>query len=175
VILVSGPVAITAPSGVRIVNVTSALQMRSAVLNAARNADAIVMAAAVGDYRPVNRFRGKMKKTRDRLTLDLVRNPDILRELGHSRMRRRLILIGFSLEASRVLDNARSKLAAKNLDLIVANDTSAFGADASTIWLIARDGTAEKFTGLSKRKAAVKLVKWIENAFRARSDSPTRH
>lgn len=119
--LVLGPTALDAPRGVHVLHVRSALQMHDAVLERALHADAVVMAAAVADYRPAERLPQKRKKTPGELDLRLVANPDILAELGAARSSRRPILIGFALETESLIEAAREKLQRKKVDLIVAN------------------------------------------------------
>lgn len=123
VTLVSGPVSIAAPRGCELVSVRAATEMQHEI-NARRDQmDAIVMTAAVADYRVAQRAEHKMKKT-DTLTLELVKNPDILAELGASRRDGRPLLVGFALETQNVLGYARDKLQKKGADLIVANHAS---------------------------------------------------
>jgi phosphopantothenoylcysteine decarboxylase/phosphopantothenate--cysteine ligase len=133
VTLVAGPLAVVPPAAAAVVPVVSAAQMRDAVLDRARAADVVIMAAAVADFRPAAAHPAKIKKGgREGLVLELERTPDILAELGRSR--RRPLLVGFAAETERLLPAARRKLREKNLDLIVANDVTVPGAgfDAET-------------------------------------------
>ena len=129
---------LTPPANVKIINVESAEQMRQAVLSEYDSATAVIMAAAVADYRVANPATQKIKKNDDKLTIELVKNPDILLELG--KMKQKQILIGFAAETQTVEKNAMSKLKAKNLDMIVANDVTAegagFGVDTNIVTLI---------------------------------------
>jgi phosphopantothenoylcysteine decarboxylase/phosphopantothenate--cysteine ligase len=127
VTLVSANVALPDPAGVKVVRVTTAEQMRLAVLEAARDADAVVMAAAVADFRPVVRHAAKIKKTdADPEAIALVRNPDILVELTSMRQRAGQVIVGFAAETGDetggVLDLGRAKLARKGCDLLVVNE-----------------------------------------------------
>ena len=153
VVLVSGPSALAAPAGVTMVNVETANQMRDEVLKYAGEADVVIMAAAVSDYRPQNVSPQKIKKGSGQLTIVLERNPDILAELGQSRAAGQ-ILVGFSMETENVLDNAMEKLGKKNVDLIVANDVSqegaGFGTDTNIVWLIDASGQTRKLPLMSK-------------------------
>jgi phosphopantothenoylcysteine decarboxylase/phosphopantothenate--cysteine ligase len=128
VVLVSSS-ALPDPAGVKVVRVTSALEMRDAVLAEAAGADAVVMAAAVADYRPAERLATKRKKT-DALTVELVQNPDILRELVQGR-RDGQVLVGFAAETgddhADVLTHGRDKLARKGCDLLVVNEVGETG------------------------------------------------
>ena len=147
VVLVS-TVTLPAPAGVRVVPVTSALELHDAVLDEAAHADAVVMAAAVADYRPVERLATKRKKT-DTLTVELVQNPDVLLELGRRR-RPGQVLVGFAAETGDaegdVLAHGRAKLARKGCDLLVVNEVgepghpTGFEGDANAATVLAADG-----------------------------------
>ena len=124
VTLVAGPVALDTPAGVmRRIDVRSARQMHEAMLEQARQADIVIAAAAVADYRPAQVFASKLKKQGGPLTLELVENPDILRELAA--LRPRPFLVGFAAETDNLEAHARAKLAAKGVDLIAANEVGA--------------------------------------------------
>lgn len=130
VVLVSGPTHLEIPSGVEFISVRSARDMCAAMLQHQPGCDIIIGAAAVGDFRPATPAEQKIKKNEDgrgRITIDLAQNPDILKELGKKK-EPGCIMIGFAAETENVLENALAKLAAKNLDLIVANDVSMEGA-----------------------------------------------
>jgi len=157
VILISGPTALSAPADVKLVNVETALQMRDEVVKYAHQADAVIMAAAVSDYRPRDASPQKIKKDKDQLTLALERNPDILAELGENKPNGQ-ILVGFSMETENLLDNAIKKLKSKNADLMVANDVSQEGAgfdvDTNIVWIIDPSGSERKLPLMSKRDVA---------------------
>ncbi|MDO8691823.1 MAG: bifunctional phosphopantothenoylcysteine decarboxylase/phosphopantothenate--cysteine ligase CoaBC [Dehalococcoidia bacterium] len=157
VTLVSAPTALPAPSGVRFVPVETALQMRQAVLQALPGCDAVIMAAAVADYRVEAPAEQKIKRTAGEMTLKLVKNPDILAEVSVHPQRPKVV-VGFAAESRDLVDNARSKLGAKNLDLIVANDITAagsgFGVDTNQVTIIARDGRLDRLPLMSKRQVA---------------------
>ena len=130
VILVSGPTQLDAPTGIEFVSVRSAREMCRAMLQHQPGCEVIIGAAAVGDFRPAAPAEQKIKKAEGgsgQLTIELVQNPDILKELGKNK-EPGCIMIGFAAETENVLENALAKLAAKNLDLIVANDVSMEGA-----------------------------------------------
>ena len=123
VTLVAGPSSLPTPHGVQRIDVETALEMRDAVLGALERATIVVLAAAVADYAPVRAEERKLKREKaDSLTLELVRNPDILAEVVKRRGTR--TVVGFAAETDHVLENARAKLARKGCDLIVANDVS---------------------------------------------------
>jgi len=138
VMLISGPTHLAAPAGVELMRVETALQMADAVLDHARRADVIIKAAAVSDFRPAITTDRKIKKHDAQLTLALKRNPDILKALG--RQKGQCLLIGFAAETDDIEGYARQKLAAKNLDMIVANriggPESAFQADVNQVALL---------------------------------------
>ena len=166
VVLVSGKAEIEPPNGLKsFIKVESALEMRENVLNHFENVDCVIMSAAVADYRVKNPAAQKIKKSADNLTLELVKNPDILKELGG--LKKNQILIGFAAETQNILEYARKKLVEKNLDFIVANDVTAEGAGfavqtniATIIW---RDGQIETFDKMSKANLAEKIVERVAN------------
>ena len=168
VVLVSGPVALEPPAGAELVPVVSALEMREAVLNCAGKSDIIVMCAAVADYRPAARVAGKMKKGPDSVTLELVKNPDILAELGAMKLRkefgRAVLLAGFALEADDPLRNARAKLESKHVDFIVLNLPSAIGSETSEVQVISRDGTLTRIGPAPKKAIAAELIRMFDAA-----------
>lgn len=159
VILISGPVALQPPAGVALVNVESACQMRDALLERVDNCTVVIKAAAVADYRPVVRNEHKIKKQGERLMVELERNPDILAELGQRA--KRPLLVGFAAETADLQAHAAAKLAAKNLDMIVANDVTQEGAgfnvDTNVARLLFRDGQVESL-GLMPKDALADLI-----------------
>ena len=169
VTLVSGPTALTAPGGVEFIRVETAAQMRDAVLPRAAGADLILAAAAVADHRPAEFAAQKLKKDppdlpllgAGRLSLPLVANDDILAALGRKKHTGQ-ILVGFAAETEDLLDHARGKLAAKNLDWIVANDVTAEGAgfdgDTNIVTLLGRDGSETALPLLTKREVAERIL-----------------
>jgi phosphopantothenoylcysteine decarboxylase/phosphopantothenate--cysteine ligase len=156
VTLVTGPSSLPDPRGVEVVRVTSALEMRTAALRAFGAADAVIATAAVSDYRPARRVNGKMKKGPARMSLPLVRTPDILGDMGRRKGRR--ILIGFALETRDEVENALGKLAAKRLDHVVLDSPDAFGAGRIDATVIHADGSRESFRKISKKELAKLLV-----------------
>jgi phosphopantothenoylcysteine decarboxylase/phosphopantothenate--cysteine ligase len=151
VTLVSANSHLPHPAGVDVVPVGSALELRDAVLAAAKDADVVVMSAAVADYRPATPAESKMKKSEDAsegLAIELVRNPDILAELSADRLRPGQVVVGFAAETGdetgTVLDHGRAKLARKGCDLLVVNevgDGKAFGTLDNTVVLLGADGS----------------------------------
>ncbi|RQW88213.1 MAG: bifunctional phosphopantothenoylcysteine decarboxylase/phosphopantothenate--cysteine ligase CoaBC [Geobacter sp.] len=145
VVLVTGPVCLESPYGVKTLRVESAAQMCEAALREFADSTIIVKAAAVADYRPEIRAESKMKKKGASLSLALIRNPDILAEMGKIKGER--ILVGFAAETAALLENSIKKLKEKNLDLIVANDVTQEGAgfsvDTNIVKILYRDGSIE--------------------------------
>jgi phosphopantothenoylcysteine decarboxylase / phosphopantothenate---cysteine ligase len=148
VTLVAANVALDDPAGVRVVRVTSALEMRDAVRAAAPEADAVVMAAAVADFRPETRSETKIKKSGGApAVVRLVQNPDILRELSAERLRSGQVIVGFAAETEDILGNGRAKLAAKGCDLLVVNEVGpgiGFTVSDNEAVILAADGTETK-------------------------------
>jgi len=167
VILISAPTALIPPVGVELVPVASALQMCDAVLERASDADALIMTAAVADYRPAAAAEHKIKRDPERLTLDLVKNPDIL-----SQVRGELIKVGFAAESEDLLPNATRKLEQKGLDLIVANDITAadsgFAVDTNRVVLIDRSGEVQQLPLLPKSEVAHRILDKVLSLLAAR-------
>ncbi len=158
VILVSGPTAIEPPAGVEVVRVRSAREMHAAITGRVAEADAVVMTAAVADYRPVRVAKTKIKKDADTLRIELVKNPDILAELGATRRGKRPVLVGFAMETHDVIAHARKKLADKRVDLVVANEAAVgFGRDDTQATLVSPDGD-EVLPAESKRALAARIL-----------------
>jgi phosphopantothenoylcysteine decarboxylase/phosphopantothenate--cysteine ligase len=162
VILVSGPTAESEPPGVEVVHVTTAAEMKGAVLSHLESADVILMAAAVADYRPESYESSKIKKGSEPLQLKLVRTDDILLEIGRQK-RPGQTVVGFAAETEDLEERARRKLETKNLDMVVANDVSVgFEADTNEVVLIGRDGSREMIPMMSKRNVAEKILDRVE-------------
>ena len=156
VLLVSGPSALPNPAGVRMNRIQTAREMQAAVEAEYAQADAVIMSAAVADYRPKTVAAEKIKKIDDELVLHLERNPDILWGLGQQKQQQ--VLVGFAAETCNVEKYAKKKLAKKNLDFIVANDVSAkdagFAVDNNRVQLYFRDGRTEKYPLMAKSELA---------------------
>ena len=161
VVLISGPVSLSAPAGVRVIKVESAAEMAAAVRQEAVFADMVIMAAAVADYRPVQTAAQKIKKTSERLVLELEKTEDILAGLGQ-RKQPGQCLVGFAAETDGVIDYARDKLRRKNLDWIIANDVSrtdgGFEVDTNAVVMIAADGRLVELPTESKVSLAGKIL-----------------
>jgi phosphopantothenoylcysteine decarboxylase/phosphopantothenate--cysteine ligase len=158
VILVSGPTALAEPVGVEVVRARSARDMEAAITARRADADAIVMAAAVADYRPAAEAEHKLKKTDGPLTIELVRNPDILRGLGTWRVGDRPMLVGFAVETEELIARARGKRERKQVDLIVANEAAvSFEKDTNRVVLVDAAGE-EELPELPKREGADRVL-----------------
>lgn len=164
VILVSGPSQLTAPAGVTFIPVRSAQEMYNAMLKYQPTCDIIIGAAAVGDFRPAYPSEQKLKKSPDQSgqrNLELVENPDILKEMG-KRKSEHLIMVGFAAETENILENARNKMIAKNLDLIVANNVTlaeaGFAADTNIVTIINRAGEHNTLPKMSKEEVAAAIM-----------------
>jgi phosphopantothenoylcysteine decarboxylase / phosphopantothenate---cysteine ligase len=158
--LVSGPVNLETPAGVERVAVRTAEEMRHSVVDRLPESTIAIFAAAVADYRPAETQTEKMKRNREPLTLRLEPTPDILAEAAQSKGDR--IMVGFAAETEHVAENARKKLAAKNADLIVANDVTAEGAgfdhDTNIVTLFSRDGRDLALPKLAKSAVAQRIL-----------------
>jgi phosphopantothenoylcysteine decarboxylase/phosphopantothenate--cysteine ligase len=160
VILVSGPTALETPAGVRRVDVRTAAQMHEAVTKDFAACSIGIFAAAVADYRPAEKHLEKLKKTGDRLTVQLEPTVDILQEIARAKGDK--FIVGFAAETTEVGQNARKKLAAKNLDLVVANNVTAEGAgfdhDTNVVSLFYRDGRDVALPKMSKAEVAQRIL-----------------
>lgn len=170
VTLVTGPSLVRAPHGARVLRVTTARNMRHATLRALAQADALVMTAAVADYRPAAVKRAKWKRSERALTLRLVENPDILAEAGR-RFGDRKLLVGFALESAQVAQRAARKLTAKHLDLIIGNSIHrgrvTFGPQPLTdVVLITRRGMIKRRQRATKRWVAAQIMDFLERCTR---------
>jgi phosphopantothenoylcysteine decarboxylase / phosphopantothenate---cysteine ligase len=155
VTLISGPTCLKSAKRVKLVEVESALEMRREVLKRAARNECIIMAAAVCDWRARFIAKDKIKRQGGRKTLELIENPDILKELGRGK---KGVLVGFALETEDLKANALSKLKQKSLDMIVANKLSLkkaiFGNKRTDILIIDRLGRKERYRRKTKRELA---------------------
>jgi phosphopantothenoylcysteine decarboxylase/phosphopantothenate--cysteine ligase len=158
VALISAPSALPKPIGMDVMNVGTTQEMHEAVKKAVNKTDALIMAAAVADYRPKKVYKSKIKRERaSSLTLELERTPDILVEVKGKFLR-----VGFAAESENLVANAKDKLEKKRLDLIVANDITAIasgiGADTNQVVIISRAGKIEELPLLPKREVADRIL-----------------
>jgi len=159
VILVVGPGTVEPPEGPHLVRVATAEEMRMAVLEAFADADAVVMAAAVADFRPRHAAPNKLRKQGGPPRLELVPTPDILAELGEVKGDR--VLVGFAAETGDLEPAGRAKLEAKGLDLMVVNEVgregTGFGSDANHAAILSRTGDDEPLRDWTKRELAAAI------------------
>ncbi|MBI3173588.1 MAG: bifunctional phosphopantothenoylcysteine decarboxylase/phosphopantothenate--cysteine ligase CoaBC [Chloroflexi bacterium] len=174
VCLISTPTALTVPVGARLVPVRTAEEMKNAVLAECADADALVMAAAVADFRPKHVAADKMKKRDGIPQIELEAAPDILKAVAGFRLalseaegskKRPRVVLGFAAESRDLLDNASEKLKSKNLDLIVANDISTvdagFGAETNRVTLLFADGRKESLPLMDKSEVAEVILRTV--------------
>ncbi len=162
--LVHGPVSLPPPTGVRMIPVVTAQEMYAAIMTE-NSVDAIVMSAAVADWRPADPKKQKQRKQEEPMLLKLCRNPDILAALGARRgEERHPLLLGFAAQTGDPQAAAQEKLRRKGVDLIVANDVSepgcGFGVQGNRVWLVSEEGI-EALPHQSKAAIAHRLVTWI--------------
>lgn len=164
VTLIAGPTSLPTPVGVERVDVSAASEMFNSTLDATAEADVLIMAAAVADYRPKNMQKQKIKRQKGVPEIELEATPDILAEVmkrkkksGHPNR-----VIGFAAESQDLLENARQKVAQKNLDLLVANDISAadagFSVDTNRVMLLSPSGDVEELELMSKSEVAERIL-----------------
>lgn len=161
VLLISGPSALAVPPNVRVVKVETTAEMLKACLDAYAEADIVIKAAAVADYRPRDVADQKIKKkTDDALTIVMDKNPDILKTLGAQKTKQ--VLVGFAAETQNLLANAREKVVKKNLDMIVANDVTAagagFNADTNIVKFLFASGEVRELEKLPKTEVANQIL-----------------
>lgn len=163
VTLIAGPVSLPTPAGVTRIDVITATEMYDAVMDAFPSTDVLIMSAAVADFAPAHVEERKIKRealATERLKIELVRNPDILKEAGSTK--RRQIVVGFALETDNELENARRKLQAKHLDLIVLNNPlthgAGFGSDSNVVTLLTPTGDPVSIPQMPKTSVAAKIL-----------------
>ena len=164
VTLISGPVALRPPAKVSFVGVMTADEMLAVVKRHLSNSDALIMAAAVADWRPRRVSTQKIKKTKGPQVLHLEPTPDILKQLQSKKGRR--VFIGFAAETERMLAGARRKLMVKGLDLIVANDVSrpdaGFEVNTNRVTLMDSSGRVQTLPLMTKMRVAARILEWLE-------------
>lgn len=162
VIVVKGPSDIDIPKrkNCKVINVISAKEMLAAVKQNFKDVDIFIGAAAVADYRPIERSKTKIKKTaigNDTITLTLVKNPDIIRYVAFHKGEKQVV-VGFALESKNLLSYAKAKLKEKNLDMIVANAAKTISSKKSAPTIIFKDGRTKALKLTSKAKAAKEII-----------------
>ncbi|MBE0447161.1 MAG: bifunctional phosphopantothenoylcysteine decarboxylase/phosphopantothenate--cysteine ligase CoaBC [Actinobacteria bacterium] len=168
VVLISGPTCLRPPYGIKVVNVETARQMKQAVLDYLPQADAVIMAAAIADFRPSEESVEKIKKEKMPKSLGLGLNPDILQMVSEKEGRR--IVVGFAAESENIIESAVEKLKKKNLDLIVANNIGkpgvGFGSDLNLAILIDRSGPMGDLKTYRKSDLAGRIMDWLVGALK---------
>ena len=160
VTLVSGPTNLSVPDGLKeFVSVDSAIHMYEKVDEKFKDTDIFIACAAVADYRPKEYQDKKIKKSDLNLTIELVRNPDILFEMGKKKENQ--LLVGFAAETNNIIENALKKLEKKNLDMIVANNASTMGTDTNSIEIIRKDRSSTVINQKSKMELAYDILKEV--------------
>ncbi|MFH1386717.1 MAG: bifunctional phosphopantothenoylcysteine decarboxylase/phosphopantothenate--cysteine ligase CoaBC [bacterium] len=156
VTLISAPTSLNAPQNVNFIEVESAAEMHTAVMENFSKQNVIIMAAAVADYRPAITFWQKLKKGDETFNLELSRTMDILAELGARK--NGTCLVGFAAETNDHVENAKNKMQGKNLDLIIVNDTKAFESEVSEVKIIDKSGNVEELPELPKPEVAGRIL-----------------
>jgi phosphopantothenoylcysteine decarboxylase/phosphopantothenate--cysteine ligase len=161
VTLITCPTALSPPKGVKVINVETSGQMFQAVKKSFPRCDCLIMAAAVSDYTPERTSAIKLKKGKAAMTIKLKPTKDILAWAGKNKKHQ--TVIGFALEDKALRANAEKKLRDKNLDMIIANSTSAIGADTSTVHIKTPDSKWTKITKATKAAIAAKIIRQAES------------
>lgn len=163
VTLITGPVSLMAPKAEKIIKVTTAIEMKKAVEREIKNADFLIMAAAVADFRVKKYTASKIKKS-DKITLELIKNPDILKSAAKHKIKGK---IGFALESGGLLKNAEKKLKEKGLDMIVANSVSEtknpFGGGLKDYTLLFKNSRTIYIKNATKPKMACVILDTLKN------------
>ena len=164
--LVAAPNNLARPVGISVTNIKSADDMKKAIEDECLQADALIMAAAVADWRPSERLYSKSKKNQsDTWSLELVKNPDIIAGINSTN----LIKVGFAAESENLVENSKTKIKSKNLDFIVANDITAsdsgFSVDTNKVTIIHADGTTEALPLMSKYDVAHSILDRVKSGF----------
>jgi phosphopantothenoylcysteine decarboxylase / phosphopantothenate---cysteine ligase len=163
--VIAGPVSLPDPAGIRPVFVTTAQEMFEAVADLVGWCDALVMTAAVADFRPRHPSMTKLRKDEMPPSLELENTPDILSGIGGQKGAR--LFVGFAAETGDPIKGAWRKMNSKGLDLIVANDVTqidaGFDVDTNRVTLIARDGRRESLPLMSKLEVATRIIRWLED------------
>ena len=164
--LVAGPNAIPKPVGILVTNVQSAEEMKKVIETECDGADALIMAAAVADWRPLKKMDSKAKKsTSDTWSLELVKNPDIIGSIKNDS----LIKVGFAAESENLIENSKTKVKSKNLDFIVANDITAkdsgFSVDTNKVTIIHANGNIESLPLMSKYDVGHSILDRVKSGF----------
>lgn len=165
VVLVSGPVELSAPPGCEFHQVITTAQMKDACERLFPTCDGVIATAAVCDYKPVVRVTGKMKKVGGPITMEMIETDDVLAGLGAIKEQR--WVLGFALEAQNPRENALQKLRRKNCNWIVLNSPEAIGSEENSVELISASGETVGHWSGPKSRIATALIEWLANHTRA--------
>lgn len=168
VILISGPTYLSPPRKAKFISITTALEMKEALLKNLKNCDCVIMTAAVCDWRPAKYFSSKIKRGKGGLVLELVENPDLLALAKRESKNSKRVFVGFSLETKDLIKNSLEKLRKKNLDLIVGNlikrDKSPFGEGSKDWVVIGKDNRYKTIKSKTKGQLARIILDTVEHA-----------
>jgi phosphopantothenoylcysteine decarboxylase / phosphopantothenate---cysteine ligase len=159
VVLVTGPVDLHPPVGCEVHAVETTAQMRDACVSVFPGCDGVIAAAAVCDYKPKQRIQGKIAKTGEAVSIEMIETDDVLAELG--RMKQSRWVVGFALEAHNPRENALQKLRKKSCDWIVLNAPTAIGSESNTVELLDHSGGVVQGWSGTKTEVAGKLIRWL--------------
>ena len=174
--MIAGPVALPTPVGARRIDVTTAAEMLEATQESVENADVLLMAAAVADFRPGEIAKEKIKRKKDVPEITLERTDDILAAVSKLKAKSGWprVIVGFAAESQKLVENAQNKLKEKGLDLIVANDITAedagFAVDTNRVTLLHRDGSSEEFPLMTKAAVAEEVLQRVVELLGAADD-----
>jgi phosphopantothenoylcysteine decarboxylase/phosphopantothenate--cysteine ligase len=160
VTLIAANTDLRVPKGVKVIDVVTSGQMYKVVNAEFKDCGCLIMAAAVSDYRPATSTQHKIKKDQSEMILKLKPTQDILKSVAKSKKASQIV-VGFALEDRMLLKNAEKKLKAKNLDMIVANEPTAIGADTSTIHIKTKDGDWQAFENVTKDASARQIIRCV--------------
>lgn len=165
VTLVMGPTQLMPPPGIHWIPVVSAQEMLQAVKERFAECRVFIASAAVSDYRPARRIKGKEKKGPKTRTLELVKNPDILKTVTKGRSSEQVI-VGFSLESDNLLKNARKKMTQKRCDLMVVNSPGHFGEAREHVWILNKHGVVKEMPPAGKKQVAAQIIQLVDASLR---------
>lgn len=165
VTLVMGPTSLMPPPGIHWVPVVSATDMLEAVKERFSECRVFIASAAVSDYRPASRTDGKQKKGPRKKTLELIKNPDVLKTVTRKRTNDQVI-VGFSLEARNLLKNGRKKMVSKRCDLMVVNGTGHFGDTREHVWVLNKRGVVKEIPPSGKKHVAEVIIRFVAATLR---------
>jgi phosphopantothenoylcysteine decarboxylase / phosphopantothenate---cysteine ligase len=160
VILVSGPVDMKPPQGCEFHSVETTSQMKEVCHDCFSRCDGVIAAAAVCDYKPVNRVEGKLAKTGNPISIDMIETDDVLAELGQTKNDH--WIVGFALEAENARENALQKLRSKNCDWIILNNPSAIGSETNDVEILDSTGKVKVSFSGNKSDISTEILSWIE-------------